>query len=42
MVVGSAIIDLMAQHGADAPTAVRTYIQSLSAALTAARQEKAA
>ncbi len=42
VVVGSAIIDLIAQHGADAPAAVRTYIQSLSVALADARKEKAA
>lgn len=42
VVVGSAIIDLIAQHGADAPAAVSTYIQSLSAALSAAPKENAA
>ncbi|MCW3837948.1 tryptophan synthase subunit alpha [Sphingomonas canadensis] len=38
VVVGSAIVDLVARHGADAPAQVRTYIQSLSAALAAARK----
>ncbi|GAA0664194.1 tryptophan synthase alpha chain [Sphingomonas insulae] len=33
VVVGSAIVELVAQHGADAPAAVRTYVQSLSGAL---------
>ena len=42
VVVGSAIIDVIEKNGRDAPAAVRIYIQSLSAALTAARQEKAA
>ena len=42
VVVGSAIIDIIADKGADAPAAVRTYIQSLSAALAAARKETAA
>jgi tryptophan synthase alpha chain len=41
VVVGSAIIDLIAANGADAPAAVRTYIQSLSAALAEARKEPA-
>ena len=41
VVVGSAIIDLIAAHGADAPAAVRTYIQSLSEAMKAARKEPA-
>ncbi len=39
VVVGSAIVELVGRHGADAPAAVRTYIQSLSAALAAARKE---
>lgn len=38
VVVGSAIVDLIAQHGAEAPAAVRAYIESLSAALKAARK----
>ncbi|WP_404339089.1 tryptophan synthase subunit alpha [Sphingomonas sp. MMS12-HWE2-04] len=41
VVVGSAIVELVGKHGADAPAAVRTYIQSLSAALGAARKEVA-
>lgn len=41
VVVGSAIVELVAQHGADAPAPVRAYIQSLSAALAAARKEVA-
>ena len=41
VVVGSAIVDLVGQHGAAAPARVRTYIQSLSAALTAASKEVA-
>lgn len=42
VVVGSAIIDLIAQHGDEAPAAVRSYIQSLSTALAAAPKEHAA
>lgn len=42
VVVGSAIIDLIEQHGPDAPDAVRAYIESLSAAIAAARKEIAA
>jgi tryptophan synthase alpha chain len=38
VVVGSAIVELVAQHGAAAPDAVRPYIQSLSAAIHAARE----
>jgi tryptophan synthase alpha chain len=38
VVVGSAIVELVAQHGAAAPDAVRTYIQSLSTAVHAARK----
>lgn len=41
VVVGSAIIDIIADKGAGAPAAVRTYIQSLSDALKAARKEPA-
>jgi len=33
VVVGSAIVELVARHGADAPDAVRTYVRSLSDAL---------
>lgn len=39
VVVGSAIVELVARHGADAPAAVRAYVQSLSAAIRAARKE---
>ena len=38
VVVGSAIVELVAQHGAAAPDAVRSYIQSLSTAVHAARK----
>ena len=41
VVVGSAIVEIVAQHGADAPAAVRTYIQSLSEALASARKVNA-
>ena len=41
VVVGSAIVELVARHGADAPAQVRAYIQSLSAALSAASKEVA-
>ncbi len=41
VVVGSAIVELVARHGADAPAHVRTYVQSLSAAIAAARKEVA-
>lgn len=41
VVVGSAIVELVARHGAEAAEPVRTYIQSLSAALSAARKEVA-
>ncbi|MFZ5795931.1 MAG: tryptophan synthase subunit alpha, partial [Pseudomonadota bacterium] len=41
VVVGSAIVDLVGQHGAAAPAAVKTYIQSLSQAIHAARKELA-
>ena len=37
VVIGSAIVDLFAEHGANAPDAVRAYVQSLSAAIEAAR-----
>ena len=40
VVVGSAIVEIVAQHGADAPAAVRTYVQSLSEALASARKVK--
>ena len=38
VVVGSAIVELIGRHGADAPEHVRTYIQSLSAALAASKE----
>lgn len=41
VIVGSAIIDIIAQHGADAAAPVRTYIQSLSTAIRAAQKEVA-
>jgi tryptophan synthase alpha chain len=41
VVVGSAIVELVGQHREAAPAQVRTYIQSLSTALTAARKEVA-
>jgi tryptophan synthase alpha chain len=41
VVVGSAIIDQIAQHGEDAPAAVRAYIESLSAALAAPKEHAA-
>jgi len=41
VVVGSAIVDLVGLHGAAAPAPIRTYIQSLSAALAAASKEVA-
>ena len=41
VVVGSAIVELVAQHGADAPAAVTAYIQTLSAAIRAAKKESA-
>jgi tryptophan synthase alpha chain len=41
VVVGSAIVELVGKHGADAAEPVRAYIQSLSTALAAARKEVA-
>ncbi|WP_210358491.1 MULTISPECIES: tryptophan synthase subunit alpha [Sphingomonas] len=38
VVVGSAIVEIVATHGADAPSAVRPYIQSLAVALATARK----
>ena len=38
VVVGSAIVDIVAQHGSDAAAPVRDYIRSLSTAIAAARQ----
>lgn len=39
VVVGSAIVELVERHGADAPAQVRTYVQGLAAAVRAARKE---
>jgi tryptophan synthase alpha chain len=39
--VGSAIVELVGKHGADAPAVVRAYIQSLTTAIHAARKEVA-
>jgi len=41
VVVGSAIVELVGRHGEDAPGPVRAYIESLSAAIRAARRELA-
>ena len=41
VVVGSAIVELVAQHGRDAPAAVRGYVETLSAAVRSARKELA-
>ena len=41
VVVGSAIIDLIARHGDAAPEQVRAYIHSLKTAIAAARKEPA-
>jgi tryptophan synthase alpha chain len=41
VVVGSAIVELVGKHSADAAEPVRAYIQSLSTALAAARKEVA-
>jgi tryptophan synthase alpha chain len=41
VVVGSAIVELVGQHGEDAPGPVRAYIESLSVAIRAARKEEA-
>jgi tryptophan synthase alpha chain len=38
VVVGSAIVELVAEHGAGAPASVTTYVQSLAAALAGARK----
>jgi tryptophan synthase alpha chain len=40
VVVGSAIVELVGQHGQDAPEPVRAYIASLSAAIRAAPPRK--
>jgi tryptophan synthase alpha chain len=42
VVVGSAIVEIVAQHGAHAPEPVRAYIASLADAIASARQEIAA
>jgi len=42
VVVGSAIVDLVGEHGANAAVPVRAFISTLSAALRAAAKEKAA
>ncbi|WP_294280875.1 tryptophan synthase subunit alpha [uncultured Sphingomonas sp.] len=41
VVVGSAIVDLVGEHGAAAPEPVRAYIETLSSALADARKELA-
>ncbi|WP_066548121.1 MULTISPECIES: tryptophan synthase subunit alpha [unclassified Sphingomonas] len=41
VVVGSAIVELIAANGADAPAAVTAYVQSLRAAIDAAQKEPA-
>lgn len=41
VVVGSATVELVAQHGEDAPAAVRAYIATLAAAVRGARKETA-
>ena len=42
VVVGSAIIDVVAKHGASAPPFVKNYVASLSAAIASAAKEPAA
>ncbi|QDZ07305.1 tryptophan synthase subunit alpha [Sphingomonas panacisoli] len=39
VVVGSAIVELIGEHGEDAPRHVRAYIETLSSAVRAARKE---
>jgi tryptophan synthase alpha chain len=39
VVVGSAIVELVGEHGEGAPAAVRAYIRSLSTAIAAARKD---
>ena len=39
VVVGSAIVDIIAQHGADAPEPVRAYVATLKAAIVDAARE---
>lgn len=38
VVVGSALVELVAQHGAQAPAAIHSYVHSLSTAIKGARQ----
>jgi tryptophan synthase alpha chain len=40
VVVGSAIVELVAQHGQDAPEAVRAYVASLAGAIASARNQE--
>lgn len=42
VVVGSAIVELVGQHGADAPAHVRAYVHSLRTAIDAVAKEPAA
>ena len=42
VVIGSAIVDLVGKHGADAAGPVREFVSTLSTAIRSARQEKAA
>lgn len=42
VVIGSAIIDLVAEHGADAGPHVQSFVSALASAIAGARQEKAA
>src|SRR3546814_6932964 len=41
VVVGSAIVELIGQHGASAATHIKNYIQSLSSAIASAEKETA-
>ena len=41
VVVGSAIVDIVARHGADAPAAVAAYIRTLAGAVASARKPPA-
>ena len=42
VVIGSAIVEVVGKHGADAAAPVREFVSGLSAAIRSARQEKAA
>ncbi|WP_419808442.1 tryptophan synthase subunit alpha [Sphingomonas sp.] len=42
VVVGSAIVELVAQHGAEAPAHVRSYVSNLAQAIASARKKVAA